>query len=374
MAQNKDIQQIIQSIGEQYAPDKRVEVFDIKATNRGDTLVLRGETTSESARDELLAQVKTVTTHVKDSIRLLPDKKLGEETWGVVYNSAGIIRYAPTYSAEMVSQALMGMPVRILDKKGGWRRVQTPDKYIGWISGSVQPMTKSSLQQYVNQPKIVVTSMYAQSFERADAKSQPVSDLVAGDMIALKDTKGKFYHVVYADGREAYVQKPDAANVNDWLKNIELSGESIVKTAKRFMGVPYVWGGTCTKGVDCSGFTKSVYFLHGIILARDASQQALYGKLIDEKGDFDTLQPGDLVFFGRKADDENPKERVVHVGIALGNKKFIHASDYIRIASFDPDDPFYDEYNTNRYLRTKRIIGEVNTKGIDEIFKNEFYK
>ena len=119
---------------------------------------------------------------------------------------------------------------------------------------------------------------------------------------------------------------------------------------------------------------KLVYFLHGVILQRDASQQVLNGKLIDEKGDFSNAQKGDLVFFGTKATPENPKERVVHVGIYIGDMKFIHASDYIRINSFDPADPLYDEYNTNRYLRTKRIIGEVGTKGIERIFENEFYK
>jgi len=147
-----------------------------------------------------------------------------------------------------------------------------------------------------------------------------------------------------------------------------------VRTGKQFMGVPYVWGGTSSKGLDCSGFTKLVYFLHGVILQRDASQQVLNGKLIDEKGDFSNAQKGDLVFFGTKATPENPKERVVHVGIYIGDMKFIHASDYIRINSFDPADPLYDEYNTNRYLRTKRIIGEVGTKGIERIFENEFYK
>jgi hypothetical protein len=65
---------------------------------------------------------------------------------------------------------------------------------------------------------------------------------------------------------------------------------------------------------------------------------------------------------------------VVHVGIYIGNKQFIHASDYVHISSFDPKDPLYDAYNTNRYLRTKRVLGEINTEGIDEIFQNEFYR
>jgi len=126
--------------------------------------------------------------------------------------------------------------------------------------------------------------------------------------------------------------------------------------------------------MDCSGFTKQVYYMHGIVLARDASQQVRYGRLIDEAGDFSEALPGDLVFFGTKATAENSKERVVHVGIYIGDRRFIHASDYIRINSFDPADPLYDAFNTKRYLRTKRIIGEGNGEGMEELFNHPFYR
>lgn len=373
MAQNKDIREIIESARVKYAPDTRIEVFNIKSYRQKDTLILKGETTHSAAYDEVLSKAKKLFPRVKDSIRLLPDKKIGEKTWGIIYNSTGTMYRNPKHGTEIVSQALLGTPVRILDKRGSWRRIQTPDKYIGWVNGSVEPMTKADLQEYLQQPTIIVTSLYAISYEKPNAKSQSVSDLVAGDMLIVKDRKRKFHHVVYPDGREAYVPKTDAQPFEKWMKNRLLTGEEIAETAKRFMGIPYLWGGTSSKGLDCSGFTKLVYFMHGIILARDASQQVLSGKLIDEKGDFEHAQPGDLVFFGTKANAKNSIERVVHVGIYIGNKRFIHASDYIRIGSFDSTDPLYDKYNTKRYLRTKRILGEINTPGIEEIEKNAFY-
>ncbi len=374
MAQHIDIHQMIERVQEKYAPDKRTELFHVVAMQRKDTLVLKGETTSRAAYDELLAQVRKSSAHVKDSIRMLPDEALGDEIWGVIYHSVGTLYAEPRYAAELVSQSLLGTPVRILEQKGGWRRMQTPDRYIGWMHGSVQPMTNSEWQQYLKQSKVIVTSLNTRSFADTTQESLPVSDLVAGDMLELVLADGDYYRVRYPDGREAYLKKTDAMEVDNWLKKSKLTGESIVQTAKQLLGVPYLWGGTSTKGMDCSGFTKQVYFMHGIILARDASQQVRYGRLIDESGDFSEALPGDLVFFGTKATPENPKERVVHVGIYIGERRFIHASDFIHINSFDPADPLYDDFNTNRYLRTKRMIGEVNSEGIEELCNNAFYR
>ena len=101
--------------------------------------------------------------------------------------------------------------------------------------------------------------------------------------------------------------------------------------------------------------------MHGIVLARDASQQVNQGELVDSAGDFSKLLPGDLMFFGSKAKPiaktkEESKERVVHVGIYIGNNHFIHASDNIHINSVNPVDELYDKFNAGRYLRSKRYI------------------
>ena len=370
---NNELENLIQTVGDKYAPDRRVEVYSITTIESEDELSLKGETTNESAYKELLTKAKRIYPQIKDEIRILPDYVIGNHNWGVIYNSVADLRGKPTYSAEMVTQVLMGMPVKILDKSGSWHRIQTPEGYIGWMSGSVHRLTEMELKEYMAQPKIIITSQYAQSYTKADTQSQPVSDIVVGDMLCSKGAENNFYKTIYPDGREAFVEMKDAVEVEDWLKRIELSGENIVQTAKQLMGVPYVWGGTSAKGLDCSGYTKIVYWLHGIIIARDASQQVKNGVEIDSIGNFDNAQKGDLVFFGVKATDENPKERVVHVGIYIGNQEFIHASDYIHISSFNPESPIYDEYNANRYLRTMRYIGHEGTPGIIPIIEHPFY-
>ena len=97
-----------------------------------------------------------------------------------------------------------------------------------------------------------------------------------------------------------------------------MEADALVETSKTLMGVPYLWGGTSTKGVDCSGFTKTIYYLNGMVIPRDASQQVHTGKLIDSVTNFDALEKGDLLFFGRKATDTGT-EKVVHVGMWIGN-------------------------------------------------------
>ncbi len=373
MAQNSDLQQIIEVIQERYAPDRRVVLFQVEALQQKDTLVLQGETTSRHAYEDILSFAQQISTEVKNNIRLLPDEELGEEIWGVVYNSVGSLHAEPRHAAEMVTQVLLGMPVKILEEKGGWRRVQTPDRYIGWINGSVTPLSKEGLNHYLQKPKVIITALNTRSYVDAGHETLPVSDLVASNMLELVSADRAYYWVRYPDGRKAYVKKSDAMEVVDWLREIRLTGESIVESAMQLLGIPYLWGGTSVKGMDCSGFTKQVYFMHGIILARDASQQVRYGRLVDDTGNFTDALPGDLLFFGAKAIEE-VAEKVVHVGIYLGNRRFTHASDYIRVNSFDPADSLYDPFNTNRYLRTKRIIGEVQSEGAEELLSNAFYR
>jgi hypothetical protein len=189
-----------------------------------------------------------------------------------------------------------------------------------------------------------------------EANTQRVSDLVSGNILALDHETETHFVVTYPDGRKAIINKNEAEILKNWYDQISNSDSSISNTAKNLMGIPYLWGGTSTKGLDCSGFTKTVYFLHGLVAPRDASQQVHSGILVDEYKDFSQLQIGDLLFFGRINDDQT--EKVVHVGMWLGNNQFIHASGDVHISSMDSLDENFDRYNYNRYLRCKRIIGD----------------
>lgn len=368
-----NLEQLIHAIREKYIPDLRLDLFAIKIVEKDGEVMLTGKTSNHKAYLSLIDEAKKLHPNLKETIQVFPSKSVGEKIWGIVTNSVGDLRAEPAHSSELVTQVLLGMPVKVLDKKNDWLQVQASEGYIGWITlGSLHLQTKQEYNDYLGKPKVIVISQYGLSYSKPDTTSELVSDIVMGNMFVVETTFNNHYKVIYPDGREAYILRADALRVNDWQGKIKHTCESIIATAKLFMGIPYVWGGTSSKGLDCSGFVKMIYLMHGLIIARDASQQIKNGVEVDNEGNFDILKKGDLLFFGEKA-DEFAKERVVHVGIYIGKKEFIHASDNVHISSFDPESKLYDAYNTNRYLRSMRYRGYEDSRGIESIISHPFY-
>jgi cell wall-associated NlpC family hydrolase len=106
----------------------------------------------------------------------------------------------------------------------------------------------------------------------------------------------------------------------------QVPGEELVKKLTApWLHAPYLWGGRCPLGVDCSGFVQVIFKQMGIDLPRDAWQQAQEGKAVKK---FSEARTGDLAFFDNKED-------IVHVGILLGNGQIIHSSGRVRIDNID---------------------------------------
>ncbi len=349
--ENREINTLIEELKTIHAPDKRVAMWDISFENDS----LKGETNLPEAYETLLQELKNQEIQFTNAVNLLPDAALANQTKALVTISVANIRSQPKHSAELATQALMGTPLNVLKEEDGWYLVQTPDQYLSWVDrAGIHLMTEDELETWYRTPKLVFTDLVGYVWKSPDS-GEIISDLVAGDILTIQQETKDHYLVTLPDQREGYVEKSKTQEWDQWIASRNTQPESLISTAKQMMGTPYLWGGTSIKGVDCSGFTKTIFYLNGQIIPRDASQQVNEGELIDVDKNWDKLQVGDLLFFGTKA-TEDKKERVVHVGMWIGNGEFIHSRGLVRISSFDPNNPNYDEYELNRYLRTKRIV------------------
>ncbi|WP_298948627.1 C40 family peptidase [uncultured Polaribacter sp.] len=361
------LKSVSRSIQEQYAPDKRVAIFNINFGYSDGKIIVTGTTDTKEAYLKLLDTLKSLEIKFVNKIRVLPDTTLGNKKYAVARNSVINIRSAPKHSAELGTQGLLGMSLKVLDNEGDFYRIQTPDKYISWVDkGGITLMNKEELDQWDNNKKIIYTKNFGYVYADKSTNASIVSDISLGGILKLVSLHPNYVKVAYPDNRVGFIKRDEALMYDAWLDNLNPTESNVEKIAKTMEGFPYLWGGTSAKGMDCSGFTKMVYLMNGFIIPRDASQQIHAGKKVDVNLNFSDLQKGDLLFFGKKA-TLNKQQRVTHVGIWLGNNKqeFIHASGNVHISSMDANHPLYDEYNKNRYIGSRRYLGIKDKNIID---------
>ena len=350
----------IQGVRDQFAPVSRLAIFNVGAQHQGGELVLTGEVDRAESRIETVRAVERTGAKVIDHIRVLPDETLGDQVWGISCLSVASGREQPEHKAEMGTQVLMGEVVRVwkrsINATFAWYLTQAGDGYISWLEkGAFVRCTREQADTWNRGPLLIVTAPEDLILEQPQADAQPVSDVVVCDLVRKTGEEGDWYKVELPDQRAGYLPKQAATDYGAWKAARQPTAENVERTARKFIGRPYLWGGNSPKGFDCSGFTKTVFYLNGIDLMRDSSQQARQGVEVPLDRDLSQLKKGDLLFFGRRPRRGGP-ERVVHVGIYLGDKLFIHSSDWVRINSLDPDSPIRDEDRIQTLLRARRVL------------------
>lgn len=369
--------ELIANLRSQYAPDKRVARWWIQDTLEHNQVVLRGETNLPEAKSALLQELQKQGISYLDSITLLPHADLEGQVYGLVNVSVANIRSEDKHWGEMASQALLGTPLKIMKKvRDGWYYVQSPDGYLGYLDqGAFITVDEATFQNWQVAPKVVYWKDFGFSLLNPTPKSPRVSDLVAGALLERGQSSAAYTEVKYPDGRVAFVANAEIRPIENWLSEADPSPTAFLTTAKSMLGRPYLWGGTSGKGMDCSGFTKTVFYLHGMILQRDASQQVHTGLEIPFDSTLSQIQAGDFLFFGYQATPEK-KERVTHVGIYLGDGQFIHSGDDnpgIRIQSLYPDRPGFAPHRLARLLHARRMWSEPGKNGVQWIKDSDFY-
>ncbi len=358
--------EVLTDLKQRIAPDKRTAIWDVKASKQGSKWVLEGAVGTQAQKKAILAaMLKNGYSGYTDKITVLEDGIPASRKWAQVKLSIATLRTEPKHSAEIATQGIMGAPVKVLQKADDWYRVQMADDYIAYVpESSLSFKTEAQMKAWRKAKRYIVTAYDSRLVTEAHG-DMTVSDLVMGNILEYKSAQGNWLKLATPDGRVGWVDAADVAELSQWSQQ-QFSAAQIEKTARRMMGSSYLWGGTTTKVTDCSGLTKVSYLSNGIILQRDASQQALTGKIMKRGTDWHQYETGDLLFFGNEKTG-----RVTHVGIYLRDGNYIHCSGQVKINSLDPKSSQYPYLYSP--LSASRIKGMVGTKGITALSKHPWY-
>lgn len=354
--------EVLKDLKQRIAPDKRTAVWDVKTVTQKGVVNVIGTVGTQALKDAVSEELTAKGITKFDNKLIVLENSVPEgKQWAIVKLGLASLRCEGDHAAEMATQAVMGTPVKVLEL-GEWCRVVTPDDYISYVpASSIDYKTVEEMAQWRAASRYIVTA-YCTRLVTEPKGDETVTELTMGCILEYKGAtkKGDWICLATPDGRTGYVEKESVQDLNVW-KQQTFDAAKIEKTARRMMGSGYLWGGTTTKVTDCSGLSKISYFSNGIILQRDASQQALYGKKFN---DWHEAQLGDLLFFGNQKTG-----RVTHVGIYLRDGKYIHCSGQVKINSLDPNDPLY-LYPT---LSISRVDGMIGTNGITTVAQHKWY-
>ena len=236
----------------------------------------------------------------------------------VVAPVANMYRQA-TRDADVVSQAICGTNVAILDQQTGWLHIRTPDNYTGWTAAQELRPLATDEKPYASTGRVAeVTNLLAHLYREPDVtKHEPLLTVPFETRLEVTSEGNgeRWIEVHLPDGRSAWVQRGDVS-----FDVRPLSIEEAIALSRRFLGLPYTWGGTSSFGYDCSGFVQMLCRRRGINTPRDADQQAAWEGATPVRRE--ELQPGDLLFFGSAPD------HITHTGMYIGGGQFINATTW----------------------------------------------
>lgn len=248
------------------------------------------------------------------------------------------MRAAASHRSELVSQLLFGESCELLERQEySWSRVRcTYDGYEGWVdSRQLTPLAPKEAEAVERWP-LVVDSPTA-TISLTSPSLLPGEHMLAPITVPMGSRLPAEHRLSLADLTLEHSFIPSEAVAFRTLS-----------IAYQLLNAPYLWGGKTLMGIDCSGFTQTVFKVYGTPLPRDASQQASQGQPIASLAE---ARKGDLLFFS------NPQGRITHVGIHFGGQSIIHASGRVRIDKVDPTGIYnFEEQRYTHHLHSIRRI------------------
>jgi cell wall-associated NlpC family hydrolase len=223
----------------------------------------------------------------------------------------------PSVDADVVSQAIYGANVNLIEQKDGWAHIRTADDYTGWTPlSALLPGKAYATSGRVGEVQSLFAHIYREASVTRHAPLVTVPFEVKLEVLTEPKEDTRWFQVRLPDDRAGWIQAGDIS-----LAPKTLSTAETLEFSKRFLGLPYTWGGTSSYGYDCSGFSQMLGRRRGVNMPRDAQPQAEWSGVVPV--DRKDLQPGDLLYFGNSA------KKITHTGIYMGDGKFINATTHL---------------------------------------------
>jgi cell wall-associated NlpC family hydrolase len=247
------------------------------------------------------------------------------------------MRREPAHQSERVNQLLFGEVVKTGRSHDGFISVTQSDGYTGWVDHRF--LTHTNKAQFGVPSSFMVVALTARTY---DAGGKPVDPffLYYGTKLNGKGKGDGFVRASLPSGRYLLLK---ASALQPIKRKTATSPGRIITEARRFLGVPYLWGGISPAGFDCSGFVRAIFGRFGINLARDTKDQVAQGEPVERR----SIKSGDLMFFPG------------HVGIAIGRGRLIHASrggGGVRVNSLTPGADDYRGDLDHDFHTARRIM------------------
>ena len=281
-------------------------------------------------------------------------------TWAVVNFSSAFMRSAPDYEASLENQLMMGALVQTSETSRYWVKV-TSENYTGWVvDDSITLLTDEEKDRYLDAPKWICVAEYSRIRTAASESSAPLADITMGNLVRQTGkSSGGWTQVLLPDGRRGWVLSHELMDFRQWAESRTSTDRvlEITGLACSFTGTPYMWGGNTVKYFDCSGLVQFCFFMNGILLPRNASQQQRCGTPMTDGA----YKPGDLLFFGGKK-----PLKVTHVAIYIGDGRIVHATKNVKIMSLE-------DYGREVVAATRILEDIDNCKGATGILRSPYY-
>ncbi len=353
--------ELVERVRQEHFADERTMLAEVQVVQGHDELRLKGAILDRQSAELFVSALRRHAPGLNWHDELMPLTAGPDYGWALVPQAVCDLRREPATHSERISQAVFGEAVEVLRCHGDWVFVRLPDGYLGWMYASplwrcATAQVEAWRQQCTHLLTRATLPCYGMS---AGQPEHQVGLLPFGSLLKVEDEHGPFCQVRFPNHAVRWMPRAGLLSLKQRPPATLLGLRTVIGWLETMIGVPYLWGGRTPFGYDCSGVVQTAYGVLGLRLPRDADQQALAGTAVS----YEAIQWGDLLFFGTGLRDgelnTSPERRITHVGLALHDGEFLHASfsngGLVR-GSFDGRSPWFLPSYRRRFITARRLL------------------